>query len=542
MAATYTLPPLSDVMASALGSGAGGPPDAAAQIRSVLTGPPQDMTSPEAKPWIDAMNPKPEFDHRAVDVTGPPDAGGSLTADGKDTVPLLQRSLDQLNISAARLRSAQGMIGFHEADLAKAKNVFAASQARLRNGVRGPEAEDALWNYNYNKADVASRQGELDWANHQLREAQAKHDDHQAWHDSMFKNMKPVPDTQTAVSTSNGSVGPSSYLSNTVASKGVSFAVNTPDFPGDQPPPVLSPPAAIGPGETPPEGPSAGEDSSAPGADRSAPPSGAPGPVDATVPGVQPGPRESDAQALPQAGASSAAQASAVELSDHPNAIQRLGQKIGSLFHGSTEAGTPPSAATPGPVAQDKGDIADSRAAMGRKIVKSEARRDANGNLRVYMLPATDGGGKYEIAGINEKYDTQEAARLKELVEAGKADAAEQEAGDYIAKQTDAVRGWSANRGVEFYLRDTCFNRGATGAATILQMALGEERPDGVIAAKTKEAIAKAEKDPDKFLQDLRRAREQYEDEHYPARPEFRKGLINRWNDSLDFARSLNHH
>ena len=205
MAATYTLPPLSDVMARALGSGAGGPPDAAAQIRSVLTGPPQDMTSPEAKPWIDAMNPKPEFDHRAVDVPGPPDAGGSLTADDKDTVPLLRCSLDQLNISAARLRSAQGMIGFHEADLAKAKNTFAASQTRLRNGVRGPEAEDALWNYNYNKADVASRQGELDWANHELREAQARHDDHQAWHDSMFKKPAPTPDPQTGAQPSAAS-------------------------------------------------------------------------------------------------------------------------------------------------------------------------------------------------------------------------------------------------------------------------------------------------------------------------------------------------
>ena len=217
MAATYTLPPLSDVMARALGSGAGGPPDAAAQIRSVLTGPPQDMTSPEAKPWIDAMNPRPEFDHRTAEVPGPPDAGASLTAYVKDTVPLQQRSLDQLNISAARLRSAQGMIGFHEADLAKAKNTFAASQTRLRNGVRGPEAEDALWNYNYNKADVASRQGELDWANHELREAQAKHDDHQAWHDSMFANVKAVPLLgPSTVANANEGVGPTLHLSDTL--------------------------------------------------------------------------------------------------------------------------------------------------------------------------------------------------------------------------------------------------------------------------------------------------------------------------------------
>jgi hypothetical protein len=34
-----------------------------------------------------------------------------------------------------------------------------------------------------------------------------------------------------------------------------------------------------------------------------------------------------------------------------------------------------------------------------------EARRDKNGHLVVYDLPKNDGGGDYEVAGINLKYD-----------------------------------------------------------------------------------------------------------------------------------------
>jgi hypothetical protein len=40
---------------------------------------------------------------------------------------------------------------------------------------------------------------------------------------------------------------------------------------------------------------------------------------------------------------------------------------------------------------------------MAKQIVDFEARRGKRGHLQVYKLPAWDGGGRYEVAGINEK-------------------------------------------------------------------------------------------------------------------------------------------
>jgi hypothetical protein len=50
----------------------------------------------------------------------------------------------------------------------------------------------------------------------------------------------------------------------------------------------------------------------------------------------------------------------------------------------------------------------------------SEARRDKQGNLRVYNLPAADGGGSYEVAGINDRYHPEAASKLKQLIGDGK--------------------------------------------------------------------------------------------------------------------------
>ena len=48
-----------------------------------------------------------------------------------------------------------------------------------------------------------------------------------------------------------------------------------------------------------------------------------------------------------------------------------------------------------------------------------------------------------------------------------------------------------------------------------------------------------AEKDPDKLLTALRAAREQYELRVAGRRERFWKGLVNRWDNSLDFARHV---
>ena len=41
---------------------------------------------------------------------------------------------------------------------------------------------------------------------------------------------------------------------------------------------------------------------------------------------------------------------------------------------------------------------------QARRIVDYEARRDAEGHLKVYHLPSGDGGGEREVAGINDRY------------------------------------------------------------------------------------------------------------------------------------------
>jgi lysozyme family protein len=173
---------------------------------------------------------------------------------------------------------------------------------------------------------------------------------------------------------------------------------------------------------------------------------------------------------------------------------------------------------------------------MGRVILSFEARRDAQGHLAVYKLPANDGGGTYEVAGINDRYHPEQASQLRTLIQAGRFDEAEATAIDYMVKYTDVAAGWTTNAGVEFYLRDCCFNRGPGGAAKILQIALGVP-VDGSVGTDTREALSKAA--PGALLDQLRAAREHYEDQVAPGRPNLRQGLINRWNKALAEAKKF---
>ena len=111
---------------------------------------------------------------------------------------------------------------------------------------------------------------------------------------------------------------------------------------------------------------------------------------------------------------------------------------------------------------------ADQRKRMAMAILGFEARRDAEGHLAVYNLPADDGGGKYEVAGINDRYHKTEVDKLIGLIRAAKYQEAEDYAVEVIVDYTDLVAEWTNDAGVEFYLRDCTFNRGPTGAARIL--------------------------------------------------------------------------
>lgn len=180
------------------------------------------------------------------------------------------------------------------------------------------------------------------------------------------------------------------------------------------------------------------------------------------------------------------------------------------------------------------------RRRMAASILSFEARRDKQGRLTIYKLPAEDGGGAYEVAGINERFHPEEARMLADLIEAGHFQEAERAACEIIATYTDGVSSWSRTPAVECYLRDCCFNRGPRGAARILQRALGV--PDnGVIDDAGRALVAAREDDTLEFLQDLRAAREQYERDvaKRSETSKFWKGLVNRWNNALNVAKSF---
>lgn len=192
--------------------------------------------------------------------------------------------------------------------------------------------------------------------------------------------------------------------------------------------------------------------------------------------------------------------------------------------------------------------------AFAQWTLDMEARRDAKGRLVVYPLPAGDGGGAFEVAGINERYHPQMANRLKRLIEQGDHAQAEIEARDYLSGYTDAVDEWHPNEIVEGFLRCCAFNRGPKGAAWILQYALTEAfapslytlRLDGIYGTGTQRAAYSREaSNPTKMLAALYGARIVYERTALPwkgGRDEdsiFWHGLFRRFTDDVDFALSL---
>jgi len=178
---------------------------------------------------------------------------------------------------------------------------------------------------------------------------------------------------------------------------------------------------------------------------------------------------------------------------------------------------------------------------IGRYIFDSEARRDKSGRLAVYRLPAGDGGGTFEVAGINDRYDPVQAKALADLISKKKYGEAESYAIEYFLQNTDIAGGWAPTPAIETILRDAAFNRGKTGCAKILQMALNVE-VDGNVGPITLAALVKASREPRAFLLRFREAREAYERKVAPpvgSRAKFWKGLVNRWDSSTKFANTL---
>jgi hypothetical protein len=175
---------------------------------------------------------------------------------------------------------------------------------------------------------------------------------------------------------------------------------------------------------------------------------------------------------------------------------------------------------------------------QARRIVDYEARRDAQGRLKVYHLPAGDGGGEREVAGINDRYHPEVLDRIEHLLTAGKYSEAEDAAAEHIMHYTDPVAKLSEVPAVQFALRDMAFNRGPTGAVKILQDAL-RLPADGIAGPKTKEALHEAERDSAKLLGDLRAARERYERRTRDESSPFWRGLAHRWDRQHADSRAM---
>jgi hypothetical protein len=175
-------------------------------------------------------------------------------------------------------------------------------------------------------------------------------------------------------------------------------------------------------------------------------------------------------------------------------------------------------------------------------IFNSEKQTDANGNLKVYYMPGNDGGGKYEIAGINVRYHPQKAAQLKSLIDQGQYQQAEAEAKAYIMQYTNTVAPISnGNAGIEYALRDAAFNRGQGGCNWMAKFAAGVTPLSlGSATAEQRKAILEAQnRDPIGFLNKFRAASETYERDRVGYRANFWKGLTKRWNDRLSNSLAL---
>ena len=169
---------------------------------------------------------------------------------------------------------------------------------------------------------------------------------------------------------------------------------------------------------------------------------------------------------------------------------------------------------------------------MMRFIVEDEVRRNDLGQIAIYR--ATD--GSREVAGVNERYHPEEFESLALLLANGNHGEAERAVREYIAKYTGRVKDWHTDLGVEYFLRDSAFNRGHVGSALILQKAVGTPE-DGQVGPVTKEA---AQRMPTaELLTRLRKAREDYEVEKYGRRARLWRGLVNRWEKVLRRAQEF---
>ncbi len=180
----------------------------------------------------------------------------------------------------------------------------------------------------------------------------------------------------------------------------------------------------------------------------------------------------------------------------------------------------------------------------GLAIVDLEARRDSKGRPVLYELPANDGGGRWEIAGINERYHPEALERIK----AAKPQDRERLCAEYIEEYTLGATGLDKVQlrpGTRFAVLDATFNRGPGGSAWMVQETvkrLGHPViKDMRWGPRTREALAAVDREkPTRILDTLRQVRELYEREKVGVRTNLWRGLVRRWDKALVLAREWN--
>lgn len=170
-----------------------------------------------------------------------------------------------------------------------------------------------------------------------------------------------------------------------------------------------------------------------------------------------------------------------------------------------------------------------------------EARLDENGYPKLYKLPKNDGGGDYEIAGINSKYHPEALDKIKKTSPRYRKFECIKYIDYYTRRHTKLI---IKNKGLEIAILDATFNRGGGGCCRITQMALKslglEIEVDGKWGRETQAIFSLAEKEISFcLLKALRKQREAYELEEIGYRKNLFKGLKNRWDEIYNISKKF---
>jgi hypothetical protein len=157
------------------------------------------------------------------------------------------------------------------------------------------------------------------------------------------------------------------------------------------------------------------------------------------------------------------------------------------------------------------------------QTVDFESRKDNYGNPKIYELPSGDMGGRYEVAGINDRYHPEAYKRISSLPPERRAEAAAQYIVDYTAPLVSKLP-----QPIQPFAQDMAFNRGMGGATKYIQQGLNSlgvrVAVDGKLGPKTLSAINSVQ--PQALMRAASDAQLQDEYRKAQANPD-RKSLLN---------------